>query len=323
MRNIAILFIASCISFSCSSDKREPSALPVSKKIKGMHLISPSERVDLPAMIEVFNAKANFIGLNPEAFVDANGQLIHPGAFPKWGNTEAGVQSLIDLAKERKMQCVISPTLRIAATDSVQWKSLEEDYTALVLKFARISEKNRLLVFSIGTGLDEWVKQDLVYWKSLVAKVKEVYHGDIIYSADFSNADKIALWDELNYLSVTFFEPVSNEITPSQDTLNASWVQRKAELKALSSKFKKELIITKWGYRSVDYAGNQLLFDDSLAVNNEAQYACYEAFIKNCYPESWFLGSFVYGWNLEDQDVKGYSPKGKSALKAFSTIGKE
>jgi hypothetical protein len=323
MRNIAILFIASFVLFSCSSEKKESSPLPASKKIKGMHLISPSERVDLPAMIEVFNAKANFIGLNPEAFIDANDQLIHPGAFPKWGSTEAGVQSLIDLAKERKMQCVISPTLRIAAIDSLDWKSLEEDYTAFILKFARISEKNRLLVFCIGTGLDEWVIQYPVYWKSLIARVKEVYHGDIIYSADFSNADKITLWDELNYLSVSFFETVSNEITPSQDTLNAAWLKWKAELKALSSEYKKELIITKWGYRSVDYAGNQSLFHDSLAVNNEAQIACYEAFIKNCYPEPWFLGSFVYGWNLEEQDAKGYSPEGKSALKAFSAIGKE
>lgn len=320
----ALFFVAVVFSLlSCANGKKKEQAIVVSKKIRGIQLISPKERVDLPAIIELYNAKANFIGLNPEAFVDNNSQLIHPGAFPKWGDTEAGIQSLIDLAKERKMQCVISPSLRFANEDTIDWKQLENSYTDYILKFARISEQNRLLVFCIGNGLDNWVMANPTFWKNLIAKVKEVYHGDVIYSAEFSNVKNIPIWKDVTHLSVSFFEKVSNEKSPSHDTLNVSWNLWKAELKSFSEQFQKDLIITKWGYRSVDYAGNEKLYSDSLAVNQDAQLKCYESFIENCYPESWFLGSFVFRWNLEEQDTKGYSPKDKAALKAFSTIGKK
>lgn len=319
----ALLFIAvASILSSCGAGKKEEKSIATSKKIRGIHLVSPNERVDLSSIIELYNAKANFIGLNPEALVDKNSQLIHPGAFPKWGDTEAGVQSLIDLAKERKMQCVISPTLRMVNKDSVDWKRLENTYSDYILKFARISEQNRLLVFCIGNDLDEWVMANPMYWRNLIAKVKEVYHGDVIYSADFSNAKNIPIWNDLAHLSISFFENVSEEKSPSIETLNASWSLWKKEMKSFSEQFKKDVIVTKWGYRSVDYAGNEKLYADTLAVNQDAQLNCYKAFIENCYPESWFLGSFVYGWNLEEQDSKGYSPKDKAALQVFSTIGK-
>ncbi len=326
------------ISFiACNNQASSPSEIKLSKKIRGVSFVGGPHRVDLVSFIDLKNIKVNYVSLMPFAFA-RNGEpdLIYNSSYQWWGETPEGIQACIDMAREKGISSMIKPQIWMDRGEFVgflqmpndsAWKIFEEKYTQFILTWAEMSEKNRLPLFCIGTEVDEWVRQRPDYWKQLIQSVRQIYKGDLVYAANFGSEKSIPIWNELNYIGVDMYGPVSSEKTPTMDTLNASWKKYRAYFKNISDSLDRQIIFTEWGYRSDDYCGVNP-WADTLhgATNYEAQSICYKALIENCYPESWFVGGFVWKWFPDTLQMKAerdhFSPQGKSALNELRLISK-
>jgi hypothetical protein len=331
-----LLFSIAAFFLMCSSasTSNEGKKAPV-KKLKGVSFVGGPDRVDLISFIDLKNTNVNAVSLMPFAFsVNGSGDLIWGGGGQWWGETPEGIQVCIDLAKEKGIVAMIKPQIWLQggvfvgyldhANDSL-WKSFEEDYSRFILEFAALSEENRLPLFCIGTEVDQWVRKRPEYWRGLIKAIRSVYHGDLVYACNWGSEKTLPIWNDLNYIGVDMYGPVSHEATPSMDTLNASWKKYKAHFKQVSDSLKKEIIFTEWGYRSDDYCGRNPWADTLHGnVNYEAQANCYRALIENCYNEDWFMGGFVWKWFPTIEQSKAeqdhFTPQQKEAAKVMREL---
>lgn len=336
MRVISFILVFT-VFFGCGQKSDNKKEIKISKKIRGASFVGGPRRVDLVSFIDLKNNKFNYISLMPFAFVNSGvPDLVYNIPEQWWGETPEGIQACIDMAKEKGIASMIKPQIWMGRGEFVgdlmmnsqdDWIRFEQQYTAFILQWASMSEKNRLPLFCIGTEVDRWVIERPTYWKNLINEIRKVYHGDLVYAANWGSEKNIAIWKELNYIGIDMYGPVSNEEDPTLDTLNIAWENYKKIFKSISDSLDRQIIFTEWGYRSDDFCGSNPWADTLHGeVNQDAQANCYKALIENCYPESWFVGGFVWKWFPDTLQMKvegdHFSPQGKKALHELRRITK-
>jgi hypothetical protein len=58
------------------------------------------------------------------------------------------------------------------------------------------------------------------YWSQLIKKIKKIYSGN--YAANWDDFDKVPFWNELDYIGIDAYFPLSDATTPSVLELNDS-----------------------------------------------------------------------------------------------------
>ncbi len=164
------------------------------------------------------------------------------------------------------------------------------------------------------------------FWKQLIPKIKSVYQGKLTYSANWDNFDSVPFWDQLDYIGIDAYFPLSQSKKPDKATLIKKWQKYEKLLSKFSNQMNKEILFTEIGYRSTDQgAGNQWKIEnrpDHVAINIELQKTAYEAFFETCWNKSWFAGSFIWEWHAFDKHAGGlnhsnYSPQNKPTEKCI------
>lgn len=330
---LLVVFLLSTILFACTPKPSDGQPSSKAKKIQGVHFMGSPTRVDLIEFINIKNTHANYVSLMPFAVTSKGSNHISHEEMPwqYWGESLEGIQTSIDLAKEKAMQTMIKPMIwlmdgsyigEIDFTSDNDWLNYEREYTAFILKYAELSEKNRLPLFCIGSELDIWAQKRPQYWRDLIKSIQEIYNGDLVYACRHGNEEKIAFWDALDYVGLTVYDRVSGEETPTLDTLMKNWLPIKEQMAAFSKKVNKNIIFTEWGYTHSNYSGRVPDMDSiHSAINEQAQANCYDALLSTFEKEPWFIGGFVWKWYpSEDQaslDKDPYSPQNKMAQKVL------
>jgi hypothetical protein len=62
------------------------------------------------------------------------------------------------------------------------------------------------------------------YWSQLIKKIKKIYFK-LTYAANWDDFDKVPFWNELDYIGIDAYFPLSNATTPSVLELNDAWQQ--------------------------------------------------------------------------------------------------
>lgn len=305
----AMLLLVTAFFISCGQKPAEdhPTKSLFKNKVKGVNLVGNDEPLDIISIIEVNNVHANSIGLGVQAIFDVSKDTLKWNAESSdWCYTNTGLLRTIELSKEKNLFVMLQPFLKFEGMDStmtpeILLEKLDKNgdaYRRFILEYAKLSEENRLPVFSVGTILDEWVMMRPEYWKTLIEEVRNVYHGDIIYTCNFRNEEKLQLWHGLNYMGVMALdaEPDSAKF---------------AALGRFSQDIKKEVIFTFWGYNESD---------------EKVQAEKVERFFNNVYKSDWCLGGYLWKWeviNSEiDLDNEYYSPQSRAAQKTLEKYWK-
>ena len=158
------------------------------------------------------------------------------------------------------------------------------------------------------------------FWRRLIIKVKEVYSGPLTYAANWDSYDQISFWNDLDYIGVDAYFPLSDEKDPSHSQLKAGWKPYVQKLEALAKQYRKPVLLTEWGYENEDYVGKEpwvmgRVQNTLSAPNDAAQVRAYESMFESLWNESWIQGVFVWHW----ADYKGtprgpnYSPRDREA----------
>ncbi|MBT8376053.1 MAG: glycoside hydrolase [Bacteroidia bacterium] len=298
-------------------------------KYNGVSFVASRDSIANTDVEPLLKINANAAAVMPFGYIR---QLDHPTiAFNTdrmwFGETIIGAEQCIDQLHLSNIRVMLKPQLwvrrgeftgKIAMDSEEHWQELEQSYTAFILEFAKLAERKHVDLFCIGTELELFIKYRPQYWKNLIDQIKEVYKGKLTYAANWDEYWRTPFWDQLDYIGIDGYFPVSTMQTPTVDDCRKGWQKHKASMKSLSESKKRPIIFTEYGYRSVDYAGKKPWFVDYFAegVNLEAQSNAYTALYVELWSENWFAGGFIWKWFVDGerhggQDSNRFTPQNK------------
>jgi hypothetical protein len=241
----------------------------------------------------------NAIALMPYGWSDAKKPIVRFNPdYPSWEN-DAGIEELTAVAHAQGMKVMIKPAIWRAydlnfpnPAERAQWFS---QYQVFINHYARLAARQHIDLFCIG-GEFVHLTPDAAAWRSLIAQVRQIYPGPLVYAANFGTEfESVSFWDALDYIGLQEYYPLPSD-------LSAEGVVARVE--AVEKKYNKPVVFTEAGFPSLQ-AANRQPWDDGgpRPVDDRLQAECYEAIFNAFYKQPWFQG--MYWWKVETNGSGG------------------
>ncbi|KAA1243861.1 glycoside hydrolase TIM-barrel-like domain-containing protein [Aquimarina sp. RZ0] len=308
LKRLSILLIS--IAF-CSCSGQET-------KINGISFVGSPQEIDVTHIDPVVKVNANWAAVMPFGFVK---NLEAPNVVFNikrqwWGERREGVKKTIELLNQRGIKIMLKPQIwvwkgeftgNISMSSEENWKTFEDTYEDFILLYAQLAEEMDVPLLCIGTELHTFVQKRPEFWRQLIKNVRSVYKGKLTYAENWDQFGNAFFWDQLDYIGIDAYFPVSDSKTPTVEEVRKGWKQHKNNIAALQSKIEKPVLFTEYGYRSIHYTGkepwdsNRVSGNIDLEAQNNALQALYNEFWK----EPWFAGGFLWKWYHNHQESGG------------------
>ena len=185
-------------------------------------------------------------------------------------------------------------------TTEAQWSAWFTAYRAFINHYANLAQTYGADQFCIGTELLGTTHR-AGDWRAIVAGVRAIYDGPIVYAALKEGEDvSITWWDAVDYIGVDGYYILNTDtsIHPTVEELEAAWAGPKATLANLSATWDKPILLTEIGYRS-HHGCTSHPWDwwTDAEVDPEEQANAYEATFRQVYNEPWLGGMFWWVWS--------------------------
>jgi len=212
------------------------------------------------------------------------------------------------------------------------WEAWKESYREFILRYAKIAEENKVELFCIGTELTRLSLEKPEFWIALIKEIKKVYKGKLTYAANwYEEYENITFWDNLDFIGVQAYFPLTKTKNPSIDNLSKGWYRFLPSLEKASQTFDRPILFTEIGYKStansaispwewIEYEKN---YEGELSL--ETQSNCYQAFFDTVWNKKWFAG--LHLWQMRSNLVNenhheliklDFTPQNKPAMKIIA-----
>ena len=138
-------------------------------------------------------------------------------------------------------------------------------YRRFITGWATVAEESGADLFAVGTELAALSGPAYTGdWLTIVAGVRAVYHGPLTYAANWGKrpADaeyqQIAWWDQLDYIGIDAYFPLSGQAAPTAADLQAGWLEYtdpwgdtyhwKDAITAVQARWNRPVLFTEVGY---------------------------------------------------------------------------
>lgn len=201
--------------------------------------------------------------------------------------------------------------------DCDYWKEWFSCYNAFILHYAEIAEETGCEMLCIGCEmLGTERKED--YWRKLIAEVRSVYKGKLVYNANHGKERNIKWFDALDYIGTSAYFPVSKGAGATLEEMCLAWEEHKKYLSEISRELNKKIIFMEIGCRSAsgcsampwDFTHKDLPYDEDEQAN------FFESALRVFSGENWFCGFFWWDWYTflpKQKEEKGFAIYGKKA----------
>lgn len=310
----------------------DPLTLKDSEKITGLSFVGTRDTTQPHHFERVKEMNAQWVSLMPYAFCRKDSSKIWFDVPRQWwGERSDGVSHCVALAKEKGLKVMLKPHIWIARggftghltfDQEASWQEWEQTYEAYILHFARLADSLDIEMYCIGTELEKFVQHRPQFWEGLIPKIRALYKGKLTYAENWDAYQRFPFWEDLDYIGVDAYFPLSEEREPKVKTIVKAWEKAFQEMKAASEKYNKPILFTEYGYRSIDYTTRRPWesYTDE-AINERSQLNALEALYQRFSGEAWFAGGFLWKW-FPQMQVKGrwaerrkfgYTPQNKPA----------
>ncbi len=191
----------------------------------------------------------------------------------------------------------INPGLSI-----LRWNTWFASYNQFILHYARLASDQGVEQFCVGTELSKtqrWAGR----WRQIIAEVREVYTGPLVYAANHGDENGLTWWDAVDMIGVDAYYPLSRDRHPTVDQLKSAWKPHIRSLALLAARENKPVLFTEIGYRSI--AGTASAPADyriSAPLDMQGQQNAYQAALESVYDQPWFAGLYWWSWNANAWD---------------------
>ncbi len=329
--SILVLIILTLFSIPKHNDNRFEHA----EFMNGVSFVAPPEKFTSNPFGPVKAVNADWVAIMPYAFGRKGSPDIQfENERQWWGEKKSGTIHSIAYAKEMGLKVFLKPHVWFRGMgwsgdftlgNDREWEIWESNYSRYILSFAKIADSMKVEAFCVGLEFKKVVRERPDYFPALIKQVRNIYQGKITYAANWDNYLNIRFWDQVDFIGINAYFPLSQEATPGVNALNSAWKKEKASLAELSREYHKAIVFTEFGYRSVDAAvGNQWELEHHRNYdgpsNFEAQSNGYLSLFHSIWQEPWFRGGFLWKWYSEqhhqlDPNNSDYTPQKKPVEK--------
>ena len=331
MRTLGLLILC-LLQFSCASQRFQ--------KINGVSFVASREKVGQQHVDQILDIHANHAAVMPFGFIrEINSPEIIFDTERQWfGETKSGAKQYIEMLHKNGVEVMLKPQIWIwrgeftgtlkMDTES-DWKALEVSYEKFILAYADLAQETNASILCIGTELEQFVKNRPIFWKNLIKKIRTVYKGKLTYAANWDEYPRTSFWEDLDFIGIDAYFPLSDKRTPSVAELKIGWQKHKDKMITLSKEKDKPIIFTEYGYRSMDYTAKKpwLVDRNEEKVNLEGQANAKKAIFEEFWNEDWFAGGYVWKWFIHHDRAGGgndnrFTPQNKPAQEVIRSVYK-
>ncbi|HAK80441.1 MAG TPA: hypothetical protein DCM71_26955 [Runella sp.] len=279
-------------------------------KMKGVNLVAPPEPIDSAAFVSVRTLKAEWVAVVPYGFCRENEPHFYFNSNKMWwGESIEGISKTIELAHKNGLKVMLKPHAWVGRgmytgdfdlKTEADWQIFEKDFGNYILTNARIADSLKVELLCIGTEMDNFTQKRPGFWKNLIKEVRTMYRGQLTYADNWNHYPKNPFWNDLDFIGIDAYFPLSAEKHPSIATLQKGWKSHLEELENFAGKHQKPILFTEIGYRSVDFATEKPWEShDEKPENLALQADAYQAFFNEVWPRKWLAGAFAWKWFLQ------------------------
>jgi hypothetical protein len=253
--------------------------------------------------------------------------------------TPEKLSELIQHAKSKGLRVIIMPVVLLddpgdkdwrGTLRPADWEKWFKNYREMLLHFAWIAEQNKVDVLSVGSELVS-AEKERGEWTKLIRAVREVFHGQLTYSANWDHYTSIPFWDQLDLIGMNSYYKLGNDKNVSVNEIVERWREIQSDLLKFQKKIGKPLLFLEIGWCSLENAASEPwdYTRTELEADNELQKKLYEGFFRAWYRQPSLGGFIVWEWTPGDggaakrdggltedeynQAIKGYTPENKPA----------
>ncbi len=259
------------------------------------------------------------------------GELKKPVPFPfvqsAGAENDASVIKSAHVAAELGMKVLLKPQIwswkgwpgDFVMSSQEDWDLFFEYYSNWIYHYALLAEMYQMDMFCAGVEFQQATLQQPEAWKHMFHVIKQLYSGPVTYAANWGTEfEQSVIWDELDFMSVNFYYPLSKKENPTDAELLKTFEKQLDVLEGISKRQGKPLCITEIGYTSTSQPWIKPHSDnDEYPTSEEAQQRCYEIMFQALSDEDWVKGMFLWQWpsylDYATRNPSGFTPAGKAA----------
>jgi len=263
-----------------------------------------------------------------------NGHTSHVWLDMRMTPTPEKLSELIQHAKSKGLRVILMPIVLLDKPIDNEWRGTIkpeswddwfDSYRSMLTHFAWIAEQNKVDVLSVGSELVS-TEKERSQWNKTIAAVREVFHGQLTYSANWDHYTSVPFWNQLDLIGMNSYYSLDEDPPGSHnhvkdkasvDLIVANWKYIQKDLLAFQRKIGKPLLFLEVGWCSLDNAADEPwdYTKEELNVNLDLQKRLYEGFFESWYRKPGLGGFMIWEWTPGDAgpEDKGYTPKNKPA----------
>ncbi len=213
-------------------------------------------------------------------------------------NDEALVHSVFE-AKKMGMSTLLKP--QIFAGDSwpgdvemlneADWNAFFEYYYRWIRHYAFLAEIHEMEALCVGVEFAKATLSHEAEWRKMFRGIRGLYQGKLTYAANWgAEFEQVAFWDELDFIGLNCYYPLSKNETPTKAELKANFAKVKTKITRVYDQFKKPIVFTEIGFRSIDKPWKSPHAEGDDSFNAKHQQLCYEVVFEGIENEPWCEG---------------------------------
>jgi glycosyl hydrolase family 113 len=221
-----------------------------------------------------------------------------------WSITDADVLAAIDLAHSKGLKILLKPHVdpqdgtsrwQINPSNRAAWFG---SYQSMMTHYATIAQQEGVDEFSVGCELATMSgSADRSTWLTVINAIKAAYSGPLVYAAKADEYSNVSFWDQLNFVGIDAYFPLSTKPTTDISALEAAWIPIRDQMSAFAVGVGRRILFTEAGYPSlvgaaVEPWNNQY----SSTPSQQEQAAAYEALLATFSGQPWWVGAFWWSW---------------------------
>lgn len=307
----------------------EPILPSVNEKLKGVCWVGSRQPLQGGELGVLKKIGANAISQTPFGWqADKNKPEIRWSLDAErqwWGESARGIRATADSSINLGISNMLKPHLwargswpgEIEMNSEQDWVLWFENYKNFIVDYAKLAAELDFPILCIGTELEKTVHRR-TEWLEIISSIREVYEGKLIYAANFTEFEQVTFWDELDYIGIQAYFPISEGQEPDLNQLKKGWKKPLTSIEKLVRNYQLPVIFTEIGYcNTADAAAEPWVWPNERKespLSEEVQARCYQAFFETAWKKPWLAGVYFWKWYPEgkrrDPD---FSPQGLKA----------
>lgn len=316
MRPIYLLVLVFFIGITSFTFITDFPTEPPQEKINGVNFVAPSRVLTQNPMTPVVDLGAGWISVMPYAYSNKRSPGVrHNTRWQWWGERTEGTIATIKYAQEKGLKVMLKPHIWVSGEgwagdfyleSEEDWQKWEKAYENYVIPLAVEAEKLNVEMICIATEYRQVIRKRPSYFPKLIKKIRKVYSGKLTYAANWDNFTQVKFWDQLDYIGIDAYFPLSEVKNAGEEVLCTAWEPHKAQIFQQYKKWKKPVLFTEYGYCSVAYGARRPWEEGDLGgISMKAQEEAYKAIFQSFWTENWFAGGFIWKWYFHNPSAGG------------------